>query len=74
MRAVLLDALGTLLRLEDPVAPLRRELAARDYLRGRRIRAGETAGVAAGVDPAGRLQVETAAGPVYVESGEIVLD
>lgn len=29
MRAVLLDALGTLLRLEDPVAPLRRELAAR---------------------------------------------
>ncbi|HVE67302.1 MAG TPA: HAD-IA family hydrolase [Solirubrobacteraceae bacterium] len=29
MRAVLLDALGTLVRLEDPVAPLRRELAAR---------------------------------------------
>ncbi|MDX6698934.1 MAG: hypothetical protein QOE65_2331 [Solirubrobacteraceae bacterium] len=29
MRAVLLDALGTLLRLEDPVPALRRELAAR---------------------------------------------
>jgi BirA family transcriptional regulator, biotin operon repressor / biotin---[acetyl-CoA-carboxylase] ligase len=54
--------------------PLRHELAARDYLRGRRIRAGETAGVAAGIDPAGRLLVETTAGPVYVESGEIALE
>jgi BirA family transcriptional regulator, biotin operon repressor / biotin---[acetyl-CoA-carboxylase] ligase len=54
--------------------PLRHELAARDYLRGRRIRAGETAGVAAGIDPAGRLLVETTAGLVYVESGEIALE
>jgi BirA family biotin operon repressor/biotin-[acetyl-CoA-carboxylase] ligase len=54
--------------------PLRHELAARDYLRGRRIRTGETAGVAAGIDPAGRLRVETTAGPVYVESGEIALE
>jgi hypothetical protein len=29
VRAVLLDALGTLLRLEDPVPPLREQLAAR---------------------------------------------
>ena len=50
------------------------ELTARDFLRGRRIRAGEAVGVTAGIDFAGRLMVETAAGPVYVESGEIVLE
>ncbi len=77
--AVLSSLLHRLARLyaewrASGLEPLRRERAARDYLRGRRIRAGETAGVAAGVDPAGRLRVETAAGPVYVESGEIVLD
>lgn len=50
------------------------ELAARDFLRGRGIRAGETAGVAAGIDPSGRLRLDTLTGPVLVESGEIVLE
>jgi BirA family transcriptional regulator, biotin operon repressor / biotin---[acetyl-CoA-carboxylase] ligase len=58
---------------ESGLGAVREELAARDFLRGRRVRAGETAGVAAGIDSAGRLQLETAVGPVYVESGEIVL-
>ena len=50
------------------------ELDERDYLRGRRLRAGETAGVAAGIDQHGRLRIETPTGPVLVESGEIELE
>jgi len=56
------------------LAALHADLAARDYFRGRRIRAGDTRGVAAGIDLAGRLQIETAAGSVSVESGEIELE
>lgn len=56
------------------LAALHADLAARDYLHGRRIRAGDARGLAAGIDLAGRLQIETAAGSVSVESGEIELE
>lgn len=59
---------------EGTLAALHPELTARDFLRGRRIRAGASVGVAAGIDPTGRLQVETANGIVEVESGEISLE
>lgn len=77
--AVLASLLGRLDRLyaewrTGGLKALHAELAARDFLRGRRIRAGQTTGVAAGIDPAGRLQLETADGTVDVESGEIVLE
>ena len=50
------------------------ELAGRDFLRGRRVGAAETVGVAAGIDELGRLRLETPTGLVHVESGEIVLE
>ena len=56
------------------LATLHPELAARDFLLGRRIGAGEAVGVAAGIDELGRLRLETPAGLVLVESGEIVLE
>lgn len=59
---------------EGTLAALLPELTARDFLRGRRIRAGDSVGVAAGIAPTGRLQVETANGIVEVESGEISLE
>ncbi len=76
--AVLTVVLGHLDRLyaewrAGGLAALHAELTARDYLVGRRIGAGETVGVASGIDPSGRLLVETAAGQAVVESGEIVL-
>jgi BirA family biotin operon repressor/biotin-[acetyl-CoA-carboxylase] ligase len=49
-------------------------LAARDALRGRRVRIDGEPGVAAGIDPAGRLVVETGGGRRVVESGEVVLE
>lgn len=58
----------------DGLASLHGELTKRDYLRSRRISTAETSGVAAGIDVAGRLKVETPKGPVLVESGEIVLE
>ena len=58
----------------DGLTALHPELTARDFLRGLSIRAGEASGVAAGIDPAGRLQVETTTGLVLVESGEVLLE
>lgn len=75
--------LGTLLRHLDRLyaewrasglESLHPELDERDYLSGRHIRAGETAGVAAGIDRHGRLRIDTPTGPVLVESGEIQLE
>ncbi len=54
--------------------PLRPELESRNYLRGRRIRAGDVRGVALGIDRFGRLEVDTPAGTALVESGEIELE
>jgi len=56
------------------LAALHPALTARDFLRGRRVGAGETVGVAAGIDRHGRLRLETPTGLVHVESGEIVLE
>lgn len=49
------------------------ELAARDALRGRSVTAEGVEGVAEGIEPDGRLRLRTAAGPLLVESGEIVV-
>ena len=54
--------------------PLHADLDTRDRLRGLRVRAGEAAGVASGIDRHGRLRLETPAGAVLVESGEIELE
>ena len=56
------------------LAALRPELAARDFLLGRRVGAGKAVGVGAGIDELGRLRLETPAGLVLVDSGEIVLE
>jgi BirA family transcriptional regulator, biotin operon repressor / biotin---[acetyl-CoA-carboxylase] ligase len=50
------------------------ELAARDYLRGRRVVVDGEPGTAVGIDPRGRLEVELAGGRCLVESGEISLE
>jgi BirA family biotin operon repressor/biotin-[acetyl-CoA-carboxylase] ligase len=52
-------------------AGLHEALSARDVLRGRRISVAGAAGLAAGIDEAGRLEVDTAAGRVAVVSGEV---
>jgi BirA family biotin operon repressor/biotin-[acetyl-CoA-carboxylase] ligase len=69
--ARLLAALGA--RLADPVATLAawRE---RDALRGREVRWGGGAGVAAGIDAAGRLLVDPPGGDrVALDAGEVHL-
>ena len=77
--AVLASLLGHLDRVyaewrAGGLATLHPDLAARDFLLGRRVGAGEAVGVAAGIDELGRLRLETPAGEVLVESGEIVLE
>ena len=47
------------------------DLGARDFLRGRRITVDGVEGTAALIDRDGRLAVDTAAGRVLVESGEV---
>jgi BirA family transcriptional regulator, biotin operon repressor / biotin---[acetyl-CoA-carboxylase] ligase len=59
---------------EGGLAAVHADLTARDFLRGRRVRTDAVAGVAAGIDAAGRLLVTTEGGAtVAVESGEITL-
>jgi BirA family biotin operon repressor/biotin-[acetyl-CoA-carboxylase] ligase len=53
---------------------VRDSLAARDFLRGRRVAVNGTAGVAAGIDDAGRLRIDTSDGLRAVESGEVAYD
>jgi BirA family biotin operon repressor/biotin-[acetyl-CoA-carboxylase] ligase len=48
------------------------DLGARDFLRGRRVEIGDVAGTAQMIGRDGRLAVATEAGPVLVESGEVV--
>jgi BirA family transcriptional regulator, biotin operon repressor / biotin---[acetyl-CoA-carboxylase] ligase len=56
------------------LAAVHAELSARDLLRGRRVIAGGKAGLAAGIDTAGRLKLETESGTTVVESGEVLLE
>jgi BirA family biotin operon repressor/biotin-[acetyl-CoA-carboxylase] ligase len=59
--------------LASGLEPMLDDLASRDFLRGRRVRAGGAVGTAAGITAAGLLRVETAAGPRDVGSGEVEL-
>jgi BirA family biotin operon repressor/biotin-[acetyl-CoA-carboxylase] ligase len=47
------------------------DVGARDFLRGRRVTVGSVDGTAQMIARDGRLEVETEAGPVLVESGEV---
>jgi len=60
--------------LSRPAAEVLGDLRGRDALLGRRVRWAGGAGLAAGVDEAGRLRVRTATGPVALESGEVHLE
>ena len=74
--ATLLAALEQRYRrwLEAGGESLYADLAARDFLRGRRVTVGGAAGVAAGIDRKGRLLVDTAGRLQAVESGEVVIE
>lgn len=56
------------------LAPFLVQLAARDALRGRRVRVDDVAGIAAGLDSSGRLLIETASGVRAVASGHVEID
>ena len=58
----------------DGLAAVHDELSARDLLRGRRVVAEGRPGVAAGIDTAGRLRLESEGGVTLVESGEVLLE
>lgn len=58
---------------DEGVAALHGRIAERDFLRGRTVEVNEVRGVAAGIRTDGRLELETPAGPVVVDSGEVVL-
>lgn len=80
-RAPLLgDLLWRLERLYDGwrrggLADLYPELGARDFLRGRQVRVGDTSGVAVGIDRSGRLAIRTATGEhTLVESGDVLYE
>ncbi len=55
------------------LAALHADLAARDELRGRRVRVDDLEGVAAGMDADGGLVLETAAGRRVLVAGEVTL-
>lgn len=74
VEGVLERLLGLLERwVAAPDADVLAALRARDALYASEIRWGAGAGVAAGIDEAGRLLVDTAAGRVALESGEVHL-
>jgi BirA family transcriptional regulator, biotin operon repressor / biotin---[acetyl-CoA-carboxylase] ligase len=78
-REEVLDAI--LRRLDDAyrawlaggLEALHERVAARDFLRGRAVTVNGTSGTAHGIRPDGRLEVGTAAGPVAVDSGDVVV-
>jgi BirA family transcriptional regulator, biotin operon repressor / biotin---[acetyl-CoA-carboxylase] ligase len=54
------------------LASFEAELAARDHLRGKRVRVGEHAGIADGIEPDGRLAIRTPGGArTLVASGHV---
>lgn len=70
--AALIESLGR--RLEMPVEVTLGEFSARDALRGRQVDWGEGAGVAAGIDSAGNLLVESRVGCLTaLNAGEVHL-
>lgn len=74
LAADLITALGdAVARFEaDNLAPFAADLARRDWLRGRPVRVGDVAGIAAGIDPEGRLLVQADDGTCHpVVSGEV---
>jgi BirA family transcriptional regulator, biotin operon repressor / biotin---[acetyl-CoA-carboxylase] ligase len=50
------------------------DLGARDFLRGRRVTVDGAAGVASRIERDGRLLVDGEAGPIVVESGEVLFE
>lgn len=56
------------------LAALHPDLSARDALRGRRVRAGDRAGVAVGIALDGRLELATTEGTVAIASGEVSVE
>lgn len=76
---ILADLLAFLERRYDGwvaggLAALHADLASRDALRGRRVRAGCRTGIAVGIDLDGRLELATAGGTVAVMSGEVSIE
>ena len=59
---------------EQGLESLYEDLAARDFLRGRRITVDGTAGTAQLIARDGRLEVETGSGRVLLESGEVLFE
>jgi BirA family biotin operon repressor/biotin-[acetyl-CoA-carboxylase] ligase len=55
----------------EGLGALHADLAGRDALRGRRVRAGDRSGVAVGIDSEGRLELSTTDGTIAVASGEV---
>ncbi len=56
---------------DEGLAALHPRIAARDGLRGREVTVDGVTGIARGIRVDGRLELETAAGAVLVESGEV---
>jgi len=56
------------------LAAVHADLAGRDALRGRRVRAGDRSGIAVGIDLDGRLELATTAGTIAVTSGEVSIE
>ena len=50
------------------------DLGARNFLHGRRVTVDGVAGVAARIERDGRLRVDGEAGPLLVESGEVLFE
>ncbi len=50
------------------------DLGSRDFLRGRRVTVDGAAGVASRIERDGRLRVDGEAGPLLVESGEVLFE
>jgi BirA family biotin operon repressor/biotin-[acetyl-CoA-carboxylase] ligase len=77
--AILADLLLELERRYDAwreagLESLYEDLAARDFLRGRRITVDGTAGTAQRIARDGRLEVDTGSGRVLLESGEVLFE
>lgn len=70
--ADLLDQLTTWLAAGDK--SILEAVRRRDALRGQPVSWAGGRGTAAGIDPQGRLVVETEGGPVYLDSGEVHMD
>jgi BirA family biotin operon repressor/biotin-[acetyl-CoA-carboxylase] ligase len=56
------------------LAALHADLAGRDALRGHRVRAGDRAGLALGIDLDGRLELATTEGTATIASGEVSIE